>query len=174
MKKIAAVALCSAIIIAPVTHAQETGLDDALPPVVQKLVDCRQLTDPAERLACYDTQTAELVAARERDEIVLADKEQISEAKRGLFGFSLPKLRIFFGNDENEISEIEGVIAAIASDGGSRSLFILEDGARWLQIDGRHIRAKPGATITIRKAALGSYMGKIGNFPSIRVKRLAD
>lgn len=143
----------------------------------QKLLDCRSITDDAARLNCYDSQVNALDTAEKRKDIVIVDKEQVREARRGLFGFSLPSLKLFGdGKDEapeDQITEIEATIAAIGRtpDGGWR--FTLEDGAQWHQIDNNVVAIGPkrGTKVNIRKGAFGSYFARFNGQPGIRVKR---
>ena len=106
---------------------------------------------------------------------MVADKEAIREARRGLFGFSLPKVRIF-GDDDmaEEVKSIETTIKAV-SQGQKGYIFTLQDGARWAQQDGAYMdRPKAGSKIRIRRAALGSYMGSIEGRVGFRIERLSN
>lgn len=73
--------------------------------------------DPAERLDCFDREIALVHAAQEANDLIIADREQVREARRSLFSFSLPKISLFSTDDaeeENaqEIDELEAVIGA--------------------------------------------------------------
>jgi hypothetical protein len=96
----------------------------------------------------------------------------MKEARRGLFGFSLPSLKIFGDEDLGDLDELETTIAGIST--GQRGfIFTLPDGARWAQTDKRYMdRPKVGAKIKIEKAALGSYMASINKKPGFRVERI--
>ena len=136
------------------------------------VVKCRTLADAAERLACYDKSVAELdTAARER-EVVVVDRDQVQEARRSVFGLTLPRIRLFEGSGEPDLDEVEGVVASISEQGG-RVSFTLQDGARWVQTDDRTVvNVRPGTRVTLKKAALGSYFAKFHGSISIRVKRV--
>src|SRR4051812_10558553 len=60
------------------------------PAQMQRLLDCRSIQDSAQRLACYDREAATVGQAINKKEIVLIDKARATEAKRSLFGFSIP------------------------------------------------------------------------------------
>ena len=154
--------------------AQDAGAIADTPEVVQKLFDCRDIADPSQRLACYDAQVAEVVARRESKDLVFADREQVQEARRGLFGLSLPRIRLFDGSDEPEFQEITTTIKRAERVGRGSWAFELEDGARWVQNDSFQIlgNIEPGTEVTISKGALTSYTAKIGKKRAIKVVRV--
>lgn len=144
----------------------------ATPKLFEDVVNCRAIQDSAERLACYDRGVTALDTAQKSNELYVADKAAMKEARRGLFGFGLPKLKIFGDADLGDLDELETTIAAVSS--GQRGyIFTLADGARWMQTDKRYMdKPKVGATIKIEKAALGSYMASINKKPGFRVERI--
>ena len=147
--------------------------DAANPEVYQKVIDCRAIDDAQARLACYDASVKALDEATKADDLVVMSRESVKEAKRGLFGFSLPKINLF-GNDDDEQDEIKRIDAKIASfsQGQSGWIIKLEDGAIWHQTDSIYVsRPKVGESIVIEKAALGSYKAKIDGGVAFRIKR---
>src|SRR5215213_12023311 len=142
------------------------------PKIFENVVQCRSIQDSAERLACYDRGVAALDTAQKSNELYVADKAAMKEARRGLFGFSLPRLKIFGDEDLGDLDELETTIAAIGS--GQRGyIFTLPDGARWMQTDKKYMdRPKVGAKIKIEKGVLGSYLASINNKPGFRVERI--
>ena len=156
--------------------AQDKSLASApAPKIFTDVLQCRSIADAQARLACFDRTVGTLAQAQARKDVFVADKEAIQEARRGLFGFSLPKVRIF-GDDDmaEEVKSIETPIKAV-SQGQKGYIFTLQDGARWMQTDGAYMdRPKPGAKIRIRRAALGSYMGSIEGRVGFRIERLSN
>ena len=165
-----------ALAAAPLTAKDKSALPKALPPVFEAVVNCRALTADAERLACYDQSVAALAAARDKEDIVVADRATIRETKKGLFGFELPKLKLFGGTerDSDEVKEIESTISAVRNTADGMAVFTLADGARWKQTDGGNTFAKPGLAIRIKRGTLGSYLATIDKGAFIRVVRLAQ
>ncbi len=160
------------IFITPVVSAKDN--DVAPPPVFQAVLDCKAVSDPTERLTCYD-KTVESMAAANRDkELVVADRATMKEARQGLFGLGLPKLKLFGGGDSEEVTEIESTIAAFRAAPDGLMIVQLADGARWKQTDGRPQYPKIGDKIRIRKASLGSFMANINEKPAIRVVRMGN
>ena len=144
----------------------------ATPKLFDDVLRCRSIQDSAQRLACYDRGVAALETAQKSNELYVADKAAMKEARRGLFGFSLPKLKIFGDEDLGDLDELDTTIAAVST--GQRGYVItLPDGARWMQTDKRYMdRPKVGAKITIKKAMFGSYMASINNKAGFRVERV--
>jgi hypothetical protein len=145
------------------------------PPVFEALVNCRTIVDPTERLTCYDAKVAALEEAEQKEELVLADKESMKEARRGLFGFTIPKLKIF-GNDgqkEDKFELVAQIQSAYQANPGKWTI-ILDNGARWVQIDTNVLRKDPapGMEIKIRKAAMGSYFANVAGQTAIRMRRV--
>lgn len=142
-------------------------------PLLTKLVECRAITDTAARLVCYDVQVDALDTAERSKQIVVVDKAQVSEARRGLFGFTLPSLKIFGGDDDDQESrELESTIAAASRNGDGQWFIVLKDGARWRQIDNKFVgQPKAGQKITIRKSGIGTYFASIMGRNGFKVRR---
>lgn len=157
-------------------NKDKTLIPDERPKVFEELVNCRAIADRDERLACYDAKVAAMDEAEKKDEIVLADKAAVKEAKRGLFGFNLPKIRLFGkGDDEGDEdnSRLTTVIQDARQDAKGRWVITLEDGAVWSQIDSEKVRRAPaqGMSIAIRKASMGTYFANIDGQRAIRMRR---
>lgn len=143
------------------------------PPATYKAVlDCRAIADPGQRLACFDRSVASLATATDARDVVILDRATIRETKRGLFGIALPSIKLFGGNDDEEVQQIESTIASASYARDGFAVFALPDGARWKQTEGRDVWAKAGQTIVIRKGALGGYMASVNGQGGIRVIRL--
>lgn len=168
-----------ALLAAAVGPAQAQDKPDGTPPeVFTKMVECRGVTEAAARLACYDTAVGALAQAQEAKQLVVVTKEDVRAARRGLFGLSLPKIRLFGGGDdgdekgEEEFTELTSTIASFNQ--GSRGVvFSLPDGAVWEQTDRIHLGSlREGQTVVIKRGALGSYLAKVGTSRAARVKRI--
>ncbi|MDP2130942.1 MAG: hypothetical protein U0975_01795 [Erythrobacter sp.] len=148
----------------------------ATPQLVERLFDCREVVDPNARLACYDREVANVEQATQSDDLVITDREQLREARKGLFGLTLPKLQLFDRGSEEDraLNQIEGVIASARMSSGGKLIVTLEDGVQWIQTDETPIpgSVRPGSVITIKKAAMGSFLAKIGTKRAFRIQRL--
>ena len=159
-----------AMLAAPAWAEDKSDLPATTPPVFQAVIDCRAMTVSAARLACYDSSVAAMAAASTAHELVVADRATMREARRGLFGLRLPRIKLFGGEGE-EVTEIIGTIAAVRSASDGMAVFTMEDGARWKQTEGRNQYAKSGDKIRIHQGAMGSFIANINEAPGIRVAR---
>ncbi len=160
----------------PLAAKETPAMPKDLPPVFEAVVNCRALTSDAQRLACYDQSVAALATAREKEDIVVADRATIRETKKGLFGFALPRLKLFGGaeRESDDVKEIEGTITAVRDTADGMAVFTLADGARWKQTDGGNAFGRPGLSIRIKRGTLGSYLASVDKGAYIRVVRLAQ
>jgi hypothetical protein len=166
---------CVALIafaISPVPACAKDKPAAPLPPVFETVINCRALLADSERLTCYDRSVAALAMAREKEDIVVADRATIRETKRGLFGFGLPRLKLFGGTEGEDVKEIDGVVSAVRTTQDGMAILTLADGARWKQTDGAAVFARVGETIRIKRGTLGSYLAMIGKGATFRVLRL--
>lgn len=167
--------IISAMLIGIVTSAAIARDKDKLQPVpqiFQDLVDCKVIAEPEQRLACYDERVTRVADAQKANELQVVDKAQIKEAKRGLFGLSLPDIKIFGGNDD-EISNITSKVISV-SQGADGWVLEIEDGATWVQTDGVPLGRTPkvGDAIEIKKGVLGSFKARVANGVSFKAKRI--
>lgn len=169
-----AVLLALGLAAVPAHAKNKLATAQQLPAVFEAVVNCRTLPTDSERLACYDRSVAALASAREKEDIVVADRATIRETKRGLFGFTLPRLKLFGGTEGEDVNEIEGTLSAVRTTQDGLAIFTLADGARWKQTDGGNAFAKAGQTIKIKRGSLGSFLATLGKGSAFRVVRLSQ
>ena len=158
-------------------HAQDAEEKPAapLPEVFAKVLDCRAITDPAQRLACFDAAVPALAQAQENKEVRVVTREDVNRTRRGLFGLVGSGFGLF-GDDKDEaekeeLKEITGVIKSFSGDVDS-FVFTLDDGSVWVQSDTTYIRKpQPGKTIIIRRGALGSFKASVDGGVGFKIKR---
>ena len=142
------------------------------PQIVVDVLACRAITDDDARLACFDGATARFGTAIEAGDVVTADRAEVQRNNRSLFGLSLPRIRIF-GGDQDQVEEIEGEVAAISFTADGKARVRLADGAIWVQTDDRPvIGVRPGLHVTIRRAALGTFFLAFDRHGSVRARRV--
>ncbi|WP_447932027.1 hypothetical protein [Sphingopyxis fribergensis] len=156
-----------------VPAAAKDKLPPAQPAQIRELYACRDIADPAARLACFDREVGELSTADQAREITFTDRETAKKARRGLFGFSFPKLGGIFGGDEDAIKEIETTIRAVSTDQSGKYRLVMEDDAVWVQIDTTSLprQPRPGQKVKIKVASMGSYFATVEGGRTIRMKR---
>lgn len=144
------------------------------PAQLQRLVDCRGVADPGQRLACYDRETAAFEQAQVSGQVVVMDNQQVRSTRRSLFGLALPDLSVFGDNSGDDVSELETTIKAVRRDPRGKWTFDLAEGGRWVQLDSRMFVTDPapGQPVRIRRAALGSYLANVNKQIAVRVQRI--
>jgi hypothetical protein len=142
------------------------------PAVFQAVISCKTIADPTERLACYDRSVGALSTAAEAKDVLVVDRETARKTKKGLFGLALPRIKLFGDNDDEEIEQIESTIASTYAAKDGSSVFVLPDGARWKQTDGRFTYPKAGQPIVIKRGSLGSFFARVNGQTGVRVVRL--
>lgn len=151
------------------------------PEIFTNLLQCRSITDNAARLACFDQQVGAMDSAAQRDEVVVLDKSELNKTRKTLFGFTFPKLPFLGEGDEGDdkpgkdaVMQIDGVIASVQSMAYGRWQIGLEDGAQWMTMESVvGLNPRVGQKIQVKRAAMGSYIGKIVNGRAVRMKRVS-
>jgi len=150
------------------------------------LLACRALADPAARLACFDRESATLDARS-----VVANSAQAAlpaagappavaaapapDAKRQ---FGLPERTVMSeevaaGRRAADAMMIEARLASVSSGANGHAVFVLDNDQVWRQLaNGDDLLARPGDTVTISRAALGSYWLKTASGRGCKVSRV--
>ena len=155
--------------------AQPSATLQPQPELLEALIQCRAIPEAEAKLQCFEAATTALEQAVERREVVVVDRVQVRESRRRLFGVALPSLPIFGddGEEEDEITSVEGVVASAFQSNNGRWVVRLEEGATWGQVDNSPLALRPrvGQPVVINRGALGSYMMQVNGQPGIRVRR---
>lgn len=155
-------------------RAQDDKAPPAPPAVFQSVLDCEKEREPQARLACFDRAVGALSAAHRDREVAVVDRNSMREARRGIFGLSLPRLKLFDNDESEAVTAIDSTIAGVRMANDGMPIFILADGARWKQTEGRNVFPKVGHPIHISRGALGSYVANVNKQPGVRVVRIAN
>lgn len=164
------------MLLAPPISAKDAKAGGS-PAIYQAVIECKVLENPVQRLACFDRTVNEMAVATKNEDLIVLDRAAVRETRKSLFGFTLPNLRLFergAGDADNRenVEEIESAISGIRGDPNGHTIFTIEGGARWRQVDTRDTYPKVGNPIRIRRAAFGSYLANIRNQVAVRVMRL--
>lgn len=161
------------VLLLTATHpvfAQDTDESDHL----DNLRECRAIADPTSRLACYDQAVGQVIAKTDAGELRVVDEEEIRETRRGLFGFSLPKLGIFGGDgEEDEADEIlQSEITAVRRVRDEWHLTIAEGSVWRVSNAPTRFKARVGEAVEFEKAAMGSYWVRVGGRLGVKGRRV--
>lgn len=174
----ACAALAALVLAAPLAADEKPGSGESS--YVTALRDCQAKTDPAERLACYDTAVAAMVSASSEGEVRVVDAEAVRETRRKLFGFTLPDLGIFGGESDKddpetaeEFTTLNTTVAGVRASGQTLVVTTAE-GAQWQldELPARLMKPKIGQTLEIKKGALSSYFLRINGQKGIKGRRV--
>ena len=144
------------------------------PPSVQRLIGCRAIQDNVERLACFDRETAAVDQAIAKRDIVLIDKARATQAKKSLFGFSIPDFGGLFGGNEDEVKEIASTVTTFSHDAYRGWVIRLADGSEWMQTDDAQLGLPPrkGDKVVVHRGSFGAFFLRLNGQPGYKVKRV--
>ena len=123
---------------------------------------CQAITDAAQRLACFDGAAAALVGAARRGDATIVDRSEVRQVRRSLFGFAMPKLPFFRGDDTaSEAADfLETRITSARPIGYGRYRLTLADGGAVWETTETYSTLDPpraGQPIRLKRGALGRY-----------------
>lgn len=172
---LASLLIVSALALAGAAQAKEKPAPPS--PLVTAIDRCRQMTDPAQRLACYDSAANALLNATNTGEVSIVDRGEVRKVRHSLFGFNLPKIPFFSGDTTaNEAQDrLDSTITSVrALNNGYYQIVIADNNAVW-QITDSSISfdpPRPGQKVTILRGALGNYFLRINGQLGVRGKRI--
>lgn len=142
--------------------------------------DCVGIADDLQRLACYDAAFGR-VAERAAAVTAGADRATASAATAVIvdpvaeFGLTEAQKRAQDPERARQAlpESIEGTVASAGRQATGELVVTLENGQVWTQAEVlTQARVSPGDVVTIRKAALGSYVMVTANRVAMRVRRI--
>ena len=168
--------LTIALLAASPAIAVQKGKPAATSPLVAALDACRKIADGAQRLDCYDRASAALVGATASGEVSVVDRGQMRQARRALFGYSMPKLPFFSGDrsGEDDKGEINSTIKSSRPIGYERFQIVLADGAVWETTQTYLSFSEPrkGQKIHIKRGPLGVYYLTVDGQVAVKGRRV--
>lgn len=143
------------------------------------LIECRAIAEDAARLACYD-RLAKAQAVPAKPEAAPPAPGPASP------GVAEPTPEELFGHDPatseamvreaagiGRVDEIRSRVAAVRSAPDGKLVLTLDNNQVWAQLDSPAPGVAPGAEVSIRRAAFGSYLLSVAGTPrGIRVRRV--
>jgi len=129
--------------------------------------DCAAIDADAARLACYD---ASFRKAAPGDRPATQPAPAVTEAEaEGKFGLTLRAL-----TGSSQLEQLTSRVTEIGKRGRAKPVLTLENGQHWSPIEAIDFNYfRPGDQITIRPAALGSFLAKKEDLSrTVRVRRI--
>lgn len=165
--------VCVTALFASVSASAQDAADEASGDYVERLKACQTITDDTARLACFDSAVGGIVTATETGEVQVVDREDVRQTRRSLFGFSLPNLGIF-GGDEEEEELFETTIESVRYFGRGQVRFTTAEGAVWEMnnVPRRQREIRAGDTVVFKDAALGTYFVRINGQQGVKGRRV--
>lgn len=169
--------LASTLLASSVAGAKSKPAAPSASPLVTAIDRCRQIADPAQRLACYDSAASALVSATSSGEVSVVDRGEVRKVRHSLFGFNLPKIPFFFGDTTaNEAQEkLDSTIKSVkVLNNGYYQIEIADNDAVWITTESSisFDQPRPGQKIEIVRGALGNYFLRINGQIGVRGKRV--
>lgn len=144
-------------------------------PIIAKLENCTAIPNDGERLACYDREVTALVGATDQGEVRVIDAETIKQARRGLFGFSLPRIGLFGDDEQEEEKQFQSTVTRVRSVAPGEWHFWIEDGGAQWRIKNPSVGFKPpkvGDMVEFKPATMGTYWVRINGRTGVRGNRI--
>lgn len=167
---ITAASMLFAAAVGQARNAPSTGT----PASMQRLFACRSVTDSAQRLACFDRESATVDRALASKDLVMIDKARATAAKRSLFGFSIPDFGGLFGGGGDEVKEIASTVTGFGHGADGGWLVKLADGSTWVQTDDAALGLPPerGQQVVVHRGSFGAFFLRLNGQPGFKVRRI--
>ncbi|MEM1133610.1 MAG: hypothetical protein AAGH53_11785 [Pseudomonadota bacterium] len=159
--------LCS-----PANAQEREGIDNA--DASQALYACLDIENDMQRLACYDREVQSFSQAQNSGEVIVAERKDVEQARRELFGLSLSENPLFADKDDEGVNSITATVTAVRQTRDGKWIMALDTGARWIQTEARRTRRGPrdGDVVEISRGTFGAFIARPEGGRSFKVKRL--
>lgn len=166
------------LLLLSVSASAQDKDDIASSPLVDKLATCTAITDDVERLACFDREVGAFVGAANEGDVKVVEKEEITKARRKLFGYSVPDAGIFKADSKEEEEANRSLTSTITKVRQVSSkewhIWIEEGDARW-RMKNNSIRFRApqvGDTVEFKPATMGTYWIRVNGRKGVRGDRI--
>lgn len=172
---VVAAMIAGAIAVAgPATARTTQRPHDAAASVITEVTGCAAITDNVARLACFDSATAKLIEATAKGDVKIVDREDIRATRRSLFGFTLPHVAFFKGDDtaEDTPSEIDTTIKSVGKSEFGKFTLTMADDAVWKTTEPLPRDPRVGMPVHLKRGALGNYFIRVGAMRAVTAQRV--
>jgi hypothetical protein len=152
------------VVLCGSASAQPAPATPSTPEALSAVYQCAGISADRERLSCFDAAVGHLRQAESQGQVVAVDRQQVANIEHEGFGFSLPSLGRLLphfggGGSSQAIERMEMQVERISAAAEGRARFVMSNGQSWIQVEPqRTYNVRAGDTVTIRRAALGSFM----------------
>ena len=157
-------------LLAVPTHAQD---DEEGANRLQALRDCRAVVQDQERLACFDAAVDNVIARQDSGDLQVLDRDDVEKTRRGLFGFSLPKIGIFSSDDEAANTILQSQITGLRRLRSDHWEIEITEGSVWRATNTpSRFRPEVGDSVELEKAAMTSYWLRVDGALGVKASRI--
>ncbi len=129
---------------------------------LQDVFACADIQDDVDRHACYDRVVPDLRQAATEGQLVVLASDRVRSLRTESFGFNLPNLNRLIPNFDpqgRDIATIQLQVDRVINHPGGNHSFVMTDGQVWEQLQAQRVaNVRSGDTVSIRRAAMGSFM----------------
>jgi len=173
-------ALVLALAATPVCGQDKGGSEPPLPasPLIGKLDACTSIADNTERLACFDREVSALVGASSEGAVRVVEQKDITQARKKLFGYSVPDAGIFAARTDEEREDAKTLVSTITRVRKINSReyqFWIEEGDAMWRMKGTTMRfraPKVGDEVEFAPASMGTYWIRVNGRKGVRGNRI--
>jgi len=146
--------------------------------LAQKFAHCLTIAADSDRLACLEREARTLIDNEAKGEIVIVDQEAMAKTRRSLFGFNLPKIKLFGAGDRSGSGAADDVletsIVGVRAERYGLWTLDLAEGGRWQTTEAWSFGPTPrvGSTVRLDRGALGSYSLKTPGARPVAARRI--
>jgi hypothetical protein len=173
------------------------------PAAVSDLMQCRTVTDTAERARCFDERAAALDQALQDGSLVVVDAAAMEADRQRSFGLTsvnigglLPSMSLGAADtareladssgrevdvtrrEDGEIQQLSGLLVSAVRAGPDGKLVVtLDNGQVWRQTDDRRLpipRRDAEVTAEIERGAKGSFFLRLSHRPGVSIRARRD
>lgn len=147
----------------------------ATSPIIGQLEACQSISEDAERLTCFDREVVNLLGATRDGEVKVVATEAITDARKRLFGFSLPKIGLFGDGEEEELKNLTSTITKVRKVGRNEWYFWIEEGNAVWRMKNNSIGArapKVGDPVEFKPASMNTYWIRVDGRNGVRGNRI--